>query len=58
MEYLFENEVGHLTYVEAVFPDTTIAISEVNFPDSGMYNERQLTKEEWKEFKPVFISVA
>lgn len=57
MEYLFKNEVGHLAYVEAVFPDNTISISEINYPDSGIYNERELSKEEWKELKPVFISV-
>ena len=56
MEYMLNNDVGHLAYVEAVFPDNTIAISEVNFPDSGIYNERELTKEEWKELRPVFIS--
>jgi hypothetical protein len=58
MEYLFENEVGHLVYVEAVFPDNTVTISEVNYPDSGLYNERELTRDEWKELKPVFMSVA
>ncbi len=57
MEYVFENEVGHLAYVEAVFPDNTISLSEVNYPDSGKYNEREVTKEAWKELKPVFISV-
>ncbi len=58
MEYMWNNDVGHLAYVEAVFPDNTITISEVNFPDSGIYNERELTKEEWKELKPVFITVS
>lgn len=57
MEYMLNNDVGHLAYVEAVFPDNTITISEANFPDSGMYNERELTTEEWKELKPVFITV-
>lgn len=57
MEYMLTNDMGHLAYVEAVFPDNTIAISEVNYPDSGIYNERQLTKEEWKELRPVFIQL-
>jgi hypothetical protein len=57
MEYVFSGEVGHVAYVEAVFPDDTITISEVNYPDSGIYNERVLVKEEWKDLKPVFISV-
>lgn len=57
MEYSFENDVGHLAYVEAVFPDDRITISEVNNPDNGMYNERTLTKEEWQVHTPIFISV-
>jgi hypothetical protein len=58
MEYMFNTDIGHLAYVEAVFPDNTIIISEVNYPDSGIYNERELSKVEWTEMKPVFISVS
>jgi hypothetical protein len=57
MEYMMTNEIGHVAYVEAVFPDDTITISEANYPDSGIYNERVLMKEEWKELRPTFISV-
>ena len=57
MEYVFDDGVGHVAYVEAVFPDNTITISEANYPDSGIYNERVLTKEEWRELRPVFIAV-
>ena len=57
MEYMLHDDMGHLAYVEAVFPDDTITISECNFPDSGIYNERELLKEEWKAVKPVFITV-
>ena len=57
MEYMLNGEIGHLAYVEAVFPDNTIAISEVNYPDSGIYNERELSREAWRELKPVFIQV-
>lgn len=57
MEYMLTNDMGHVAYVEAVFPDNTIAISEANYPDSGIYNERQLSKEEWKELRPVFIQL-
>lgn len=56
MEYILHDDIGHLAYVDAVFPDNTIGISEVNYPDSGIYNERTLTKEEWKELRPIFIS--
>lgn len=58
MEYTQPNEIGHLAYVEAVFPDESIVLSEANYPDRGMYNERTLTKEEWTVRNPVFIQVA
>lgn len=57
IEYVQEDDVGHVAYVESVLPDDTIALSEANYPDSGKYNERTLTKEEWKELRPVFIEV-
>ncbi len=57
MESVFPNDIGHLAYVEAVFPDERITISEVNYPDNGNYNERTLTKEEWQALNPVFIEV-
>ncbi|MCF7815819.1 MAG: hypothetical protein K9M10_03585 [Candidatus Pacebacteria bacterium] len=57
MEYMLNSDIGHLAYVEAVFPDDTITITEVNYPDSGIYSERVLTKEEWKELRPVFIQI-
>jgi hypothetical protein len=58
MECIFPNDIGHLAYVEAVFPDERITISEVNYPDHGIYNERTLTKEEWQALNPVFIEVS
>lgn len=56
MEYVTEEGHGHMAYVEAVFPEETISISEANFPNDGIYNERILTKNEWKELRPVFLS--
>lgn len=58
MEYTQPNETGHLAYVDAVFPDESIVLSEANYPDRGIYNERTLTKEEWTAQNPVFIQVA
>lgn len=58
MEYMISPEMGHVAYVEAVFPEHTITISEVNFPEAGIYNERVLTKDEWKELHPVFMTVS
>lgn len=47
--------LGHLAYVEAVFPDGSIQVSEANWPDQGIYNERVLVPEEWKSLTPTFI---
>jgi hypothetical protein len=58
MECTLEHDMGHLAYVEAVFPDDRITISEANNPDNGMYNERTLTKEEWTALNPVFMQVS
>ena len=57
MEYTQKDGEGHMAYVEAVFPDETISLSEANYPEAGIYNERVLTKEEWRELHPVFIEV-
>ena len=48
---------GHVAYVEAVFPDGTIQISEANYPDRGIYNERTMVESEWRVYNPVFIAV-
>lgn len=58
IEYADDHDVGHVAYVEAVFPDSMIAISEANFPHSGMYSERTLSKDAWRALKPVFIEVS
>lgn len=47
--------LGHLAYVEAVFPDASLQISEANWPDLGVYNERVLVESEWRELRPVFL---
>ena len=57
MEYMINSEIGHVAYVEAVFPDETITLSEAHFPDSGIYNERELSREMWRELRPTFIEV-
>lgn len=58
MEYTQPDETGHVSYVEAVFPDQSIVLSEANYPGHGIYNERTLTKEEWTAFNPVFLQIA
>ncbi len=56
MEYLLSPDVGHLAFVDAIFPDGTITISEAHFPDAGIYNERVLMREEWKDLHPLFLT--
>lgn len=61
MEFALSPENGeeksHLAYVEKVFPDQSIAISEANWPARGIYNERVLSSDEWRVFHPTFITV-
>ena len=57
MEFVLEDGRGHVAYVEGVASDETITVSEANWPHEGIYNERVLTFEEWRELQPVFISL-
>lgn len=56
MEYVQE-DIGHVVYVEAVFPDASMALSTVGVPTEGNFAQMTLHKEEWKELRPVFIEV-
>lgn len=58
MEYTLEDATGHVAFVESVFPDGSITISEVGYPSEGVFSERTLSRDEWKELRPVFIEVA
>ena len=50
------NEVGHVAFVEKVCPNGTVSISEANWPRNGIYNERSIPKEKWKnQYKAQFI---
>lgn len=57
MEYIVD-DVGHLCFVEAVFPDESIKISSIGQNTEGVFEEIMLQKEEWRELRPVFIEVA
>lgn len=57
MEYINADNTGHVAYVEAVYPDGSIFISEIGYPDEGRYEERTLNKKDWIELRPVFIEV-
>jgi hypothetical protein len=58
MEYVDDGEVGQLAYVEAVTPDESITISQANFPDRGIFRQRTLTRDEWRELRPIFIQIS
>lgn len=42
-------ETGHVAFVEQVFDDGSIKISEANWPPPGKYFERTLTVAEWRD---------
>ena len=46
---------GHVAFIEAVYPDQSIQLSEANWPDRGIYNERVMVQEEWTKLDPTFI---
>lgn len=49
------NEIGHVAFVEEVFSDGSIRISEANWPRNGIYSERTLSKLEWQgKYKAMF----
>ena len=51
------HETGHIAFVEKVWPDGSIYISEANWPGLGKYNERKLAKAVWyNKYKAKFIS--
>ncbi len=56
MEYVVD-DVGHLAYVEAVFPDETIKLTSVGIYEEGTFGETLIQKEEWRELRPVFIEI-
>lgn len=51
-----EEGKGHVAFIEAVYPDESIQLSEANWPDRGIYNERVMAKEEWTRLHPSFIA--
>ena len=43
------DKTGHIAYVEEVFSDGSIRITEANWPGQGKYNDRKLTKSQWQD---------
>jgi hypothetical protein len=50
------NEIGHVAYVQKVNKAGDIFIKEFNWPNSGKYNERWVTRDQWQnKYKARFI---
>ncbi len=43
------NETGHVAFIEQVFDDESVKITEANWPPPGKYNERRVSKVEWQD---------
>lgn len=56
IEY-FDDGDGRLAFVEAVFPDERILLSGLSPWPENRYFEDVFDKEEWREWRPVFITV-
>jgi hypothetical protein len=56
MEYVVD-DVGYVAFVEAVFPDGTIKLTAIGSMEDGMYSEVLLPREQYRELRPVFLSV-
>ena len=56
MEYIID-DVGHLVFVESVFPDGSIKVTQIGKHAECVYTEELLASEQYKELRPVFIQV-
>ena len=56
MEYNAEDGSGHLAYIEGYFSDGTIVCSGVT-DSAGTYKDWVSAQLDWRELKPVFITV-
>lgn len=57
MEYIVD-DVGYVAFVEAVYPDNSIKISEIRTDNGSVYRQLTMSCEQWRELRPVFITVA
>lgn len=56
IEYLDENNDGIIGFITEVSPDLTITVGSVGRIEVGEYRVEKFTHDEWKEWRPVFIS--
>ncbi len=57
MEWQTETDGGRLAFVESVSPDNTITVTSVGLVMAGQYTRQTWTQSEWRELRPVFITV-
>ncbi|MFT7644758.1 MAG: hypothetical protein ACI9BF_000415 [Candidatus Paceibacteria bacterium] len=55
-EYVGDEESSFLGYVEAVHPDLSIKLHSVGRLEDGEYLVEEFTHDEWKEWRPIFVS--
>jgi hypothetical protein len=56
IEWVAEDGIGRLGYVEHVLPDQTIQMSAIGVVAPGEYTESLVPAVVWREWRPVFIS--
>lgn len=56
MEYIID-DIGYLAYVDAVAPDLTIRCSGIGLLRTATYTEERWLQSDWRERRPVFITV-
>ncbi|MCD5381300.1 MAG: hypothetical protein LR008_01860 [Candidatus Pacebacteria bacterium] len=56
IEYSGTESKGFVGYIEAVHPDLSITLKSVGRVEPGEYRVEEFTHDEWKEWRPVFIS--
>ena len=57
MEWQSDKQEGHLGRVLSVTPDESILVQELSMSVPGTLTEQRFTAADWKELRPVFISV-
>lgn len=56
LEYTGSEAPSFLGYVESVKPDRSIVLTSVGRDADGQFREETLSADEWREWRPVFIS--
>lgn len=57
MEWQDKSQTGNLAYVTSVSPDETVICDQLGDDLPGVLRRQTLTAQQWREMRPVFISV-